>query len=129
MLLIGLHHVVLVLFPIAALFFLRFYRDTREPLFGSFALAFAILEGSAVGVWILEHVDEALPWIYAPRALAFLVIGALLIQLVAGATNLLLAAPVWMQLLHLFLADTLWILLVLLGAAVLAVPAVVPSRR
>jgi heme A synthase len=60
------------------------------------------------------------------RGLAYFAIGALLAQLVAGATNLLLAAPVWMQLLHLFLADVLWISLVLLGAAMLAV---VPSRR
>lgn len=38
------------------------------------------------------------------------------IQLVAGAINVLLLAPVWMQLLHLLLADVLWILLVLLVA-------------
>ncbi len=36
-------------------------------------------------------------------------------QLGAGAINLLLLAPVWMQIVHLLLADTLWILLVLLA--------------
>ena len=39
----------------------------------------------------------------------------------AGATNLLLLAPGWMQLVHLLLADLLWISLVLLCAGTLAV--------
>lgn len=43
-----------------------------------------------------------------------------LTQIGAGIVNVLLLAPVWMQLLHLLLADLLWILLVLLGAVVLA---------
>jgi cytochrome c oxidase assembly protein subunit 15 len=41
-------------------------------------------------------------------------------QLVAGLMNLVLLAPVAMQLLHLLLADLIWITLVLLGAAALA---------
>ncbi len=36
------------------------------------------------------------------------------VQLLAGLINLLLLAPVWMQLVHLFLADLVWIALVLL---------------
>lgn len=36
------------------------------------------------------------------------------IQMAAGAVNVVLAAPVWMQILHLFLADLLWIALVVL---------------
>jgi len=42
-----------------------------------------------------------------------------LTQLVAGLVNVMLLAPVWMQLLHLLLADALWISLVLLGAVLL----------
>lgn len=42
-------------------------------------------------------------------------------QLVAGAINVRLAAPVTMQLVHLLLADLVWIALVLLSAAALAV--------
>ena len=38
------------------------------------------------------------------------------IQLVAGLLNVALLAPVWLQLMHLFLADVVWITLVLLGA-------------
>jgi protoheme IX farnesyltransferase len=41
------------------------------------------------------------------------------IQLGAGLMNLLLLAPVWMQLLHLLLADIVWITLVLLTAVTL----------
>jgi heme A synthase len=42
------------------------------------------------------------------------------LQLMAGLTNLVLLAPVWMQLVHLFLADMVWITLVLLTAVTLA---------
>jgi heme A synthase len=42
-----------------------------------------------------------------------------MIQLLAGLINVVLLAPVWMQLLHLLLADALWITLVLLGAVLL----------
>ena len=45
-----------------------------------------------------------------------------LIQLGAGLTNLLLLAPITLQLVHLFLADLLWIALVLFGATALAAP-------
>lgn len=48
-----------------------------------------------------------------------LLIGA---QLVVGATNLLTLAPVPLQLVHLLLADAVWISLVLWSAAVLALP-------
>jgi heme A synthase len=40
------------------------------------------------------------------------------IQLVAGMVNLLLLAPVWMQIVHLLLADLVWLVLVLLTASV-----------
>lgn len=47
---------------------------------------------------------------------SILLICAVIIQLMAGLVNLLLLAPVWMQLVHLFLADFVWISLVLLAA-------------
>ncbi|MBW3621803.1 MAG: heme o synthase [Armatimonadetes bacterium] len=47
--------------------------------------------------------------------------GALfMIEMAAGLINLRLLAPVWMQLVHLLLADLLWISVVLLSAAALA---------
>jgi heme A synthase len=43
-------------------------------------------------------------------------------QVVLGMLNVFLLAPVWMQLLHLLVADLVWITLILLGASVLARP-------
>ena len=42
------------------------------------------------------------------------------VQLLGGLLNLLLLAPVWMQIVHLLVADLLWIAFVLLGARALA---------
>ncbi len=55
--------------------------------------------------------------------LANLQVALFVIQLVAGGINLILLAPVWMQLVHLALACTVWVSLVLLGAAAFSVPA------
>lgn len=54
------------------------------------------------------------------------VIGIFVAQLLVGAVNVALKAPVAMQLIHLLLADILWILLVLLMAAALATEAKAP---
>ncbi|MPY89170.1 MAG: heme A synthase [Luteitalea sp.] len=56
------------------------------------------------------------------RLAARLVVGTTIVQLGAGLINVLLLAPIWMQLLHLLLADTVWLAFVLLGASALAVP-------
>lgn len=50
-------------------------------------------------------------------------------QIAAGAVNLILLAPVAMQLLHLLLADLVWISLVLLAATTLEERAPVPARE
>jgi heme A synthase len=42
------------------------------------------------------------------------------IQVVAGGINIALLAPTWMQLVHLLLADLVWLTLVLYAASVLA---------
>ena len=46
--------------------------------------------------------------------------GLVVVQLAAGVINVLLLAPVWMQLLHLLLADLMWVTVVLLAAEALA---------
>jgi len=46
-----------------------------------------------------------------------------IVELVAGAINVALLAPVWMQLLHLLLACLVWISLFLLGTAAFGVAA------
>ncbi|HEV2707366.1 MAG TPA: COX15/CtaA family protein, partial [Pyrinomonadaceae bacterium] len=43
-----------------------------------------------------------------------------LVQLAVGVANVYLLAPVWMQLVHLLLADLLWLALVLLAASALS---------
>ena len=59
--------------------------------------------------------------------------GLVLLQILAGAVNVLLLAPVWLQIVHLLLADLLWIAFLRLGATALAVkdeekePSLVPS--
>lgn len=47
-------------------------------------------------------------------------IALFIVQLAAGVANVLLLAPVWMQMVHLLLADLTWIALVLLTASALA---------
>jgi heme A synthase len=54
------------------------------------------------------------------RRFASLVIVLVLVQWLAGLTNILLLAPVWMQIIHLLLADLVWISFVLLSANVFA---------
>jgi heme A synthase len=60
----------------------------------------------------------------SPRMKRFTVLlsGLFMLQLAAGLINLVLLAPVWMQLLHLLLADSVWIALVLLAANTFAAP-------
>ena len=47
--------------------------------------------------------------------------GLFVVQLLVGATNVALKAPVTIQLIHLLVSDSIWIVLVLLAAAALAV--------
>jgi heme A synthase len=57
------------------------------------------------------------------RRLAWAVPALALLQIAIGLLNVVLLAPVWMQLVHLLLADVLWIVFVLLAARALALPA------
>ncbi|MEE8586536.1 MAG: COX15/CtaA family protein [Acidobacteriota bacterium] len=50
------------------------------------------------------------------RLCARLLTGAFHLQILLGVVNILLKAPVWMQMVHLLVADALWIILVLLAA-------------
>ena len=61
-----------------------------------------------------DHVSPA-----ADR-LAMWTCGLVFLQMLAGLMNVLLLAPVWLQVVHLLLADLLWIAFLLLGATVLA---------
>ncbi len=54
------------------------------------------------------------------RLAATLVIALAVMQLAAGGLNVMLLAPVWMQMVHLLVADLLWIAFVAFGAGVAA---------
>lgn len=54
------------------------------------------------------------------RAIGIALMVTISIQLSAGVLNVYLLAPVWLQILHLLLADSVWILLVLLSAGTLS---------
>ena len=49
--------------------------------------------------------------------------GLVFLQMAAGVVNVLLLAPVWLQIVHLLLADLLWVGFLLMGASALAVDA------
>jgi heme A synthase len=61
--------------------------------------------------WIISRVKN-----YGSKVLGRLTIFLIVLQLLAGLINVILLAPVWIQLTHLFLADTIWICLVLFAA-------------
>jgi heme A synthase len=75
---------------------------------------------AGVAVWLLYYAIASMSRRPDARPRAWTLVALIAAQLVVGATNLLLLAPVWMQMLHLLLADLLWISLVLLCATVLA---------
>jgi len=80
---------------------------------GTLAVAFA-----AARVLRSTVATSVRPWAWTAALLA-------IVQFGAGLLNLVLLAPVWMQIVHLLLADAVWITLVLLAARALALaPAV-----
>ena len=58
----------------AGLFFLRFWRDTRDPFFLAFAASFTVEGLSRVAALFLSRPSEGSPWYYLVRLLAFLLI-------------------------------------------------------
>ena len=56
------------------------------------------------------------------NGLSVLLMALILTQMTAGLANLLLHAPIWLQMVHLLLADLIWIALVLLAFTALAQP-------
>jgi heme A synthase len=71
---------------------------------------------ATIGWWASGRVEGARS--RAGQALPLLV-G---VMMISGALNILLGVPVWMQLVHLLLADTLWIAYVMAAAHALQVP-------
>lgn len=59
---------------LAGLFFLRYWRDTRDSLFLNFALAFFIEGVNRTVMMFYAHPNESSPWVYLVRSFAFLLI-------------------------------------------------------
>ena len=65
---------VTVGYLVAALFFLKFWRRTRDGLFAAFAAAFVLLAASQTTAVLFGIPDEALGGVYLLRLAAFLLI-------------------------------------------------------
>ncbi len=85
-------------------------------------LALAGAVAVAVAAWRVLQAGEDAP----PRSAAWTVTGLVLLQLLVGLANVALLAPVWMQLVHLLLADFVWIAFVLMAVRSLS-PAGAPA--
>ncbi len=59
---------------VCALFFLRFYRQTRDRLFLFFALAFSILSANRAALALVAAPDEVRAHFYLLRLIAFVLI-------------------------------------------------------
>jgi hypothetical protein len=65
---------VATLFGVAALFFLRFWRDTGDRLFALFALAFGVLAANRVGLALTGDGATRGDHLYWVRLAAFVII-------------------------------------------------------
>jgi hypothetical protein len=61
-------------YALAAVFFLRFWRTTRDRLFLAFCAGFVLLAANQVLAALLEAGDERTPFVYSLRVLGFLLI-------------------------------------------------------
>lgn len=59
---------------VTGLLFFRFWQDTADRLFALFAFAFWLLSASWLMLAVLDPTDEARPYVYAVRLVAFLLI-------------------------------------------------------
>ena len=61
-------------YAVAGLFFLRFWRETRDRLFGIFAGAFWLLAVQRLLLALLQDPNDERLWLYGIRLLAFVLI-------------------------------------------------------
>ena len=72
---------------VIALFFLRFWRDTRDRLFLFFGLAFAVFAVNRLLLTLIDDDSEGRTLVYVVRALAFGMIAAAIIDKNRGAAR------------------------------------------
>jgi hypothetical protein len=59
---------------VAALFFLRFWRESRDRLFAFFAASFTLLAVQRLSIALVQGADDHTAWLYAIRLMAYLLI-------------------------------------------------------
>lgn len=69
-----LNGAIMLAYLACALFFLRFWTQSRERLFGFFALAFTLLGVNSGGLSMLAADDERRYYLYLVRLVSFLLI-------------------------------------------------------
>ncbi len=72
--------VIVTGYAVAGLFFLRFWRQSRDRLFAWFTAAFWLLGAQRAALAALEHGAPSSTWLYAVRLLAFLLILAAIVD-------------------------------------------------
>jgi Family of unknown function (DUF5985) len=58
-------------YAVAGLFFLRFWRDSREALFGYFAVAFWMFAINYAVLGLIPLADEKRPYVFVIRLIGF----------------------------------------------------------
>jgi heme A synthase len=118
------------LFPVTSLAAgLRQEFDSTASIFVRLRILHPMLAVAAAG-WLIFFAEWSARRVPVARQWARLLQVAVGLQILLGLTNWILLAPVWMQLVHLLVADLVWITLVLLCAFALQhapVPADSPS--
>lgn len=74
-------------YAVAGLFFLRFWRDTRDRLFGIFAAAFWLLAAQRLALALSEDPNGEQLLLYGIRLLAFVLILAAIVDKNRGASR------------------------------------------
>ena len=64
----------------AGLFFLRFFRATKDRLFVLFGVAFWLLSANFVAVGVIHPAEESRHYVYIVRLIAFLLVLAAVID-------------------------------------------------
>jgi hypothetical protein len=67
-------------YTLAALYFLKFWRQTRDRLFAYFAAAFALLLLQRVALSLTQGSETDTFWFYVVRLLAFVLIGVAILE-------------------------------------------------
>ncbi len=71
---------VVMAFLVVVLFFARFFRQTRDPLFLFFCLSFAVQGASEAALAVMANPTEGRPVFYLPRLAAYLLIALAIVS-------------------------------------------------